>query len=70
MKIEEMKDGESYAIGDIGNYYGGLEIRVLNGVYQWAIENWDGHYWEDISESLAVELLKQDEKVAELEETK
>lgn len=40
-------------IGDIGNYYGGLSVRVFQGNrYQWSIENWDGSYWEDIPKSL------------------
>jgi len=71
MNIKDMTDGEAYSIGDIGNHYGGLEVRVVNGVYQWSIENWNGHHWEEVSESLVVELLKHEEKIAgQMERTK
>lgn len=50
-------------IGDIGNYYGGLTIKDVDGEYFWSIENWNGHEWERIPESLYKELLKfQEEK--------
>ncbi len=71
MNIKDMTDGEAYSIGDIGNYYGRLEVRVVNGVYQWSIENWNGHRWEETSEFLVAELLKHAEKIAsQLERTK
>ena len=68
MEMTDMKDGEIYEVGDIGNHYGGLSIRNNNGIYQWSIEDYSGHYWEDISESLVVELLKHEEKKSELKE--
>ena len=39
-------------IGEIGNYYGCLEVKGENGKFYWAIENWDGYDWEEIPESL------------------
>jgi hypothetical protein len=45
-------------IGDIGNYYGCLTVRNNDGVYQWSIENYSGHNWQDIPESLYLELVK------------
>lgn len=45
-------------VGGIGNYYGGLEVKDDNGVYYWSIENYDGHDWEEIPESLYKELIK------------
>ena len=50
-------------IGTIGNYYGGLHIKDIDGEYYWSIENWNGHDWQKIPESLYKELLKfQEEK--------
>lgn len=48
-------------IGCIGNYYGALEVKEDAGKYWWSIENWDGHEWEEIPESLYRELIKFDE---------
>jgi len=45
-------------IGNIGNYYGDLRVRVVNSDFQWSIGNWDGHHWESIPESLYNELIK------------
>ena len=33
---------------DIGNYYGGLEVKEEDGKYLWGIENWDGTEFEEI----------------------
>lgn len=50
-------------IGDIGNYYGGLSVKEVDGEYFWSIADWNGHDWEKIPESLYKELLKfQEEK--------
>jgi len=38
--------------GDIGNYYGCLEVKKEGEKYYWSIENWDGYYWEEITEKL------------------
>lgn len=43
-------------IGDIGNYYGSLEVKESDGKYYWCIEDWDGKSWEQIPESLYLEL--------------
>lgn len=45
-------------IGEIGNYYGQLEIRKDNDKYYWGIENWNGIYWEEIPKSLFSALVK------------
>ena len=39
-------------IGTIANYYGSLEVATEDGKFFWAIENWDGHNWKEIPESL------------------
>jgi len=44
-------------IGNIGNYYGGLAVKKENGLFYWGIENWDGTSWDQIPESLNVELI-------------
>lgn len=51
-----MSDGR--VVGRIGNYYGGLHIRETDGRYEWSIENYDGHCWDEIPESLYAELDK------------
>ena len=44
-------------IGNISNYYGGLNIKKEKNKYYWGIENWDGTEWEEIPETLYNELL-------------
>ncbi len=39
-------------IGDIGNYYGSLSVKEEGGKYFWSIEDYDGHSWDEIPESL------------------
>ncbi len=39
-------------IGDIGNYYGGLWVKQQGGKFYWAIEDYDGIYWEEIPQHL------------------
>ena len=48
-------------IGNIGNYYGCLEIKEDDGKFFWGIENWNGTNWEEIPESLFM-ALKEYEK--------
>lgn len=37
---------EQTRVGDIGNRYGGISIRCIDGKPEWAIEDYDGLYWE------------------------
>ena len=46
-------------IGSIGNYYGGLSVKVeSDGTFWWGIENYCGTEWEQIPQSLYDELVK------------
>ena len=45
-------------IGDVGNYYGGLHVKEQGGKFWWAVENYDGFHWEEITERLYRELMK------------
>lgn len=48
-----------FKMNDIGNYYGGLNIKRDNeGNFWWGIENYDGIRYKPIPESLYNELLK------------
>lgn len=47
-----MSTPNEQSIGDIGNYYGGLAVKTEDGKHYWSIENYDGHDWEEIPESL------------------
>lgn len=47
---------EERNIGGIGNYYGGLAIKNEDRKCFWSIENYDGHDWEEIPQSLFDEL--------------
>jgi hypothetical protein len=50
-------------IGDISNAYGQLEVKQEGGRFFWDIENYDGHYWEEIPKYLFLALNRfQDEK--------
>ena len=49
---------ERTRIGEIGNYYGSLEVFADDNKYYWGIENWSGTNWEEIPESLYLELIK------------
>lgn len=51
-------ESEEISIGAIGNYYGGLSIKKVDDKYHWSIENWNGDHWEEIPESLYLELIK------------
>lgn len=51
-------------IGDICNYYGGLEVKEENGKFFWSIEDWAGYGWEEIPKYLYDALIKyEDERV-------
>ena len=49
-------------IGKIGNYYGELEVKKELGLYFWGIEDCSRMSWEEISETLYLELLKHNDK--------
>lgn len=53
-------------IGSIGNYYGCLRVREESNRFFWSIENYDGDHWEEIPESLYLELIKFNDKASEL----
>jgi len=54
---------KNFTLDDIGNYYGCLNVEVINGRYYWSIENYDGDNFEEIPESLYNELLKHYESL-------
>ncbi len=62
---------ETREIGDVGNYYGCLEVTSNdNGKYYWSIEDYDGHSWVEIPEYLYMALNQhEDEREAILEKT-
>ena len=45
-------ENREQGIGDIGNYYGGLSVKTEDGKHYWSIENYSGHDWSEIPESL------------------
>ena len=44
-------------IGDIGNYYGCLNVKEEDGKYFWSITNYDGDNWDEIPKSLYTKLV-------------
>lgn len=56
-------------IGNIGNYYGGLEVKEEDGKYYWGIENYDGTYWEEISKFTYTVLLRQSRRILRREKS-
>lgn len=51
-------DHDPIKIPDIGNFYGGLYVKVKKHIPYWSIEDHDGHSWERIPEPLYYELIK------------
>ena len=49
---------DSKIIGDIGNYYGQLEVVKHGSKYFWSIENYDGQCWQEITEKLYKTLIE------------
>lgn len=47
-----------FEIPDIGNAYGGLNLKKENGKFYWGIENYDDTIFREIPESLFNELDK------------
>jgi hypothetical protein len=55
-----------YSVGEIGNYYGGLNVkRGEDGYLYWGIENYDGIGWEQINKELFIALVTQNIHVIE-----
>jgi hypothetical protein len=52
---------EYTTIGDIGNYYGQLNVKVDSDKYFWSIENHSGFDWEEIPKTLYDECVKFEE---------
>ena len=50
-------------IGGIGNYYGHLFVKNEDGKSYFGIENWNGIYWEPITEKLYKELIRHEMKL-------
>ena len=44
---------------DIGNAYGGLEIKEEGGKYYWTIDGYEGGEWYEIPKTLYDELVKE-----------
>ena len=58
-------------IGGIYNYYAYLTVKQNSNKYYWAIEGYDGPYWEQIPKSLYDELMKfEDNRKGEAESEK
>lgn len=58
---EELKMPEhaaEFEVGEIGNYYGALAVKVVDGKAYWSIENWDGHSWQRIPDYLYFSLVR------------
>ena len=55
------EEDEGRTIGTIGNYYGSLHVKEEDGKFSWSIENFSGHSWEEIPESLYRELIAFDD---------
>lgn len=49
-------------IGDIGNYYGGLNVKKTKEGYFWSIENYDGDWWSEIPKHLYDALISYEEE--------
>lgn len=66
----EIKHSEQIRIGNTSNYYGGLIVGDYGGLivgeknkkFYWAIEGYDGEYWEEIPKLLFEALLKHERK--------
>lgn len=59
---------EYKAIGEIGNYYGGLFVMEYEGKYYWCIENYDTDFedledWDEIDKELYDSLIAYQERL-------
>lgn len=58
-------ENKMLSIGKIGNYYGGLYVKIENNKYYWIIENYDTEFdnideWDEITENLYLSLIKEE----------
>lgn len=47
-----------FSVGEIGNYYGGLSVKVEDGKAYWSIENYSGNTWQQIPDYLYAALAR------------
>ena len=60
--MKDLEKSLEREIGDIGNYYGGLSVRIEGEKYFWSILNWNGDNWEEIPKYLYDSLLKYEDE--------
>tara|TARA_R110000851_G_scaffold168904_1_gene314985 strand:- start:68 stop:262 length:195 start_codon:yes stop_codon:yes gene_type:complete len=48
----------SISVGNIYNYYGGLEVANIGCKYYWSIEDYNGNEWEEITKQLYDSLIE------------
>jgi len=65
--MKEVETMEKIYEVNVGNYYGCLNVKVVDGQYYWCVENWDGKHWEPISAELGAVLVKNAEDITERE---
>ncbi|MCP4370549.1 MAG: hypothetical protein GY797_20915 [Deltaproteobacteria bacterium] len=53
---------ERIKVGEIGNYYGGLSIKEVNGHFFWSIENYNGDDWKEIPRYLYIAIRKYEQE--------
>ena len=63
---------ENKGIGNICNYYGGLNVMEYDGKYYWCIENYDTvfedlEYWDEIDKELYESLIAYEERLIKKE---
>jgi hypothetical protein len=57
--VNDDREPLTIRVGEIYNYYGGLYVRRnLKGQAQWGLENYGKMEWENIPESLYLELMR------------
>lgn len=49
---------DEIGIGSIGNFYGGLVVKVVDNKFYWGIEEYNDVDWQEIPKSLYDELIK------------
>ena len=56
-EYDTAKQSNMKPVGDIGNYYGGLHATHDDGRHFWAVENYDGFLWQEITPELYAALM-------------